>query len=144
MKEELKKKKNDEVHEESWVQCDDCECWIHQICGLFNSRQNKEHHSKYFCPKCLLKKKKRGEMTNVPAPPSAAELPRTKLSEQLESHVQAKVEEKIKQLAMEKARMEVRYFGRGLLPLYTVLSIVMLTLFRFVTEHYSVGGEKVA
>jgi hypothetical protein len=47
-------------------------------------------------------------------------------------------------LAMEKARMEVRYFGRGLLPLYTVLSIVMLTLFRFVTEHYSVGGEKVA
>ena len=144
MKEELKKKKNDEVHEESWVQCDDCECWIHQICGLFNSRQNKEHHSKYFCPKCLLKKKKRGEMTNVPAPPSAAELPRTKLSEQLESHVQAKVEEKIKQLAMEKARMEVRYFGRGLLPLYTVLSMVMLTLFRFVTEHYSVGGEKVA
>jgi E1A/CREB-binding protein len=109
-KEELKKKKNDEVHEESWVQCDDCECWIHQICGLFNSRQNKEHHSKYFCPKCLLKKKKRGEMTNVPAPPSAAELPRTKLSEQLETHVQAKVEEKVKQLAMEKARMEVRYF----------------------------------
>lgn len=82
-------------------------------------------------------------MTNVPAPPSAAELPRTKLSEQLETHVQAKVEEKIKQLAMEKARMEVRYFGRRLLPLYT-LSIVILTLLRFVTEHFSVAGDEVA
>jgi hypothetical protein len=85
---------------------------------LFNSRQNKERHSKYFCPKCLLKKKKRGLMTNVPAPPSAAELPRTKLSEQLETHVRAKVEEKVKQLAMEKARTEVRYFGGRLLLLY--------------------------
>merc|ERR1719401_230320 len=46
-KSELKKKKNDEIHEESWVQCDSCERWIHQICGLFNARQNKEHKSEF-------------------------------------------------------------------------------------------------
>jgi hypothetical protein len=57
-KADLKKKKNDEVHEESWVQCDVCEKWIHQICGLFNTRQNKEHHSEYCCPLCLLDKRK--------------------------------------------------------------------------------------
>ena len=41
-KQELTKKKNDEIHEESWVQCDKCERWIHQVCGLFNTRQNKD------------------------------------------------------------------------------------------------------
>ena len=109
MKDDLKKKKNDEVHEESWVQCDDCQCWIHQICGLFNTRQNKEHHSKYFCPKCLLKKQLRGEMKPFPKPPSAADLPRTILTERLEKHVREKVEEKRQQLAKDKAELEVRY-----------------------------------
>jgi len=106
MKDELKKKKNDEVHEESWVQCDDCQCWIHQICGLFNNRQNKEHHSKYFCPKCLLKRQQQGRMKPSPKPPGAEELPRTKLTEFLESHVQAKVEEKMKEMARDKAANE--------------------------------------
>jgi E1A/CREB-binding protein len=141
-KDELKKKKNDEVHEESWVQCDDCQCWIHQICGLFNSRQNKEHHSKYFCPKCLLKKKKRGVMTNVPAPPGASELPRTKLSECLESHVREKVEEKIKQLAMEKAKTEVRYFVCRIASPFRPLAV--LTFSPYITEHSFVGGNEVA
>lgn len=107
MKNDLKKKKNDEVHEESWVQCDDCQCWIHQICGLFNSRQNKEHHSKYFCPKCLLKRQKRGRMKPTAKPPGAEDLPRTKLTEFLESHVQAKVDEKMEEWAVEKAENEV-------------------------------------
>ena len=108
----FKKKKNDEVHEESWVQCDTCERWIHQICGLFNSRQNKEHQSEYSCPACLLKKrkkqkKKKEEQAPASSLPGAEALPRTKLSETLENHVRAKVDEKIKSLAEEKAKADV-------------------------------------
>ena len=102
-KADLKKKKNDEVHEESWVQCDVCERWIHQICGLFNTRQNKEHHSEYCCPMCLLEKRKKDGVPPSPKPPAAAELPRTKLSEWLENHVSTKIKDKKDQLAKEKA-----------------------------------------
>eukprot|EP00542_Grammatophora_oceanica_P014911 CAMPEP_0194032300 /NCGR_PEP_ID=MMETSP0009_2-20130614/5275_1 /TAXON_ID=210454 /ORGANISM="Grammatophora oceanica, Strain CCMP 410" /LENGTH=1696 /DNA_ID=CAMNT_0038672697 /DNA_START=105 /DNA_END=5195 /DNA_ORIENTATION=+ len=103
MKADLKKRKNDEVHEESWVQCDGCESWVHQICGLFNTRQNKEHHSTYYCPKCLLRRRKEGKSKSTPRPPSAKELPRTKLSEYLETDVHSKVNAKMKEMATERA-----------------------------------------
>ncbi len=49
----LEKKKNEEDLEESWVQCDHCEGWVHQICGMFNKgRNNPDVH--YMCPECLL------------------------------------------------------------------------------------------
>jgi len=109
-KAELLKKKNDEVHEESWVQCDTCERWIHQICGLFNSRQNKEHKSEYSCPACLLKKrkkqKKKKEAQEPSSLPGAEALPRTRLSEFLENHVRSKVDDKVKSLAEDKAKAE--------------------------------------
>jgi E1A/CREB-binding protein len=105
---DLKKKKNDEVHEESWVQCDVCNRWIHQICGLFNTRQNKEHHSEYCCPLCLLDKRKKAPVTPPPKPPGAADLPRTKLSEFLENAVSDKIERKKKSMAEDRARIEVR------------------------------------
>ena len=53
MQAELEKKKNDEETEEGWVQCDVCELWVHQICGLFNKGRNKED-TPYVCPSCLL------------------------------------------------------------------------------------------
>jgi len=105
-KNELKKRKNDEVHEESWVQCDDCNRWIHQICGLFNTRQNKEHKSEYRCPQCLLEKRKANPQTIQAKPPGAEDLQRTKLSEWLEKHVAGKVEERRKTLLREKAESE--------------------------------------
>lgn len=47
------KKKNDQVEEEAWVQCDLCEGWVHQICGLFNKGRNQDDRG-FICPECLL------------------------------------------------------------------------------------------
>mmetsp|Transcript_16450 Transcript_16450/g.23398 ORF Transcript_16450/g.23398 Transcript_16450/m.23398 type:complete len:1651 (+) Transcript_16450:347-5299(+) len=105
-KQELEKKKNDEVHEESWVQCDTCNRWIHQICGLFNSRQNKDNSSKFSCPHCLCKDMKEGRTRPQRNALSAQKLPRTKLSEWLESQVNHKVFDQFKVLAEEKAELE--------------------------------------
>ena len=38
--------------EEGWVQCDDCQGWVHQICGLFNKGNNKDD-ADFHCPACL-------------------------------------------------------------------------------------------
>lgn len=119
-KAELTKRKNDEVHEESWVQCDDCERWIHQICGLYNTRQDKEKGSSYSCPLCLLeKRKKRGDPPTLPEAPSANDIPRTKLSDWLERDVHKRVDTRMKELAEEKAEAEVR------LSMLSVCSITM-------------------
>jgi Bromodomain/TAZ zinc finger len=112
-KADLKKKKNDEVHEESWVQCDTCEKWVHQICGLFNTRQNKEHHSEYCCPKCLLDKRQAAIIQPTPPkPPCAVDLPRTALSEWLENSITKKIARRKRELAVEKAANEVCNFFR--------------------------------
>ena len=109
-KADLAKRKNDEVQEESWVQCDDCERWIHQICGLYNTRHDKENTAAYSCPLCLLDKRKKsgGDPPKLPEPPSANDIPRTKLTDWLEKAVHKKVNGRIKELAQDKADMEVR------------------------------------
>lgn len=38
--------------EEGWVQCDQCEGWVHQICGLFNKGRNDSNRG-FLCPFCL-------------------------------------------------------------------------------------------
>lgn len=49
----LEKKKNEDEVDESWVQCDHCEGWVHQICGMFNKGRNTTD-THYLCPNCLL------------------------------------------------------------------------------------------
>jgi len=107
-KSELKKKKNDEIHEEGWVQCDTCERWVHQICCLFNTRLNTEHKSKYNCPQCAVDKRKKlgGDVLPPPKAPMADDLPRTKLSEILENCVRKKVEERRQVLIKERSEAE--------------------------------------
>ena len=105
---QLTKKKNDEVHEESWVQCDRCERWIHQICGLFNTRQNKDQRSEYTCPRCTIDdRKKSGVTEGTSTTPMAEDLQRTKLSEQLQNHVREKTDSYFENAAKEKAVVEV-------------------------------------
>ena len=106
-KEGLVKKKNDEVHEESWVQCDRCERWVHQICALFNTRQNKDQRSEYACPRCTIEeRKKKGSSEATSTTPMAEDLPRTKLSEYLENHVRDKVNAFLDKKAKEKSEAE--------------------------------------
>lgn len=106
-KEQLTKKKNDEVHEESWVQCDRCERWIHQICALFNTRQNKDQRSEYACPRCTIaERKKKGQIEGISTTPMAEDLQRTKLSEYLENHVRVKMEEHLAEEAKQKSLKE--------------------------------------
>jgi len=104
-KEQLLKKKNDEVHEESWVQCDRCERWVHQICALFNTRQNKDQRSEYLCPRCTIDdRKKSGKIEGTSSTPMAEDLQRTKLSEYLEAHVREKVDEHMEIEAKAKSK----------------------------------------
>lgn len=106
-KKDLLKKKNDEVREESWVHCDRCNRWIHQICGLFNTRKNQDQRSEYVCPRCSMhERKKKGQHEGTSTTPTAADLQRTKLSEYLENHIHGKVEMYIDKIAKEKAEKE--------------------------------------
>eukprot|EP00536_Pseudo-nitzschia_multiseries_P016034 jgi/Psemu1/247266/estExt_Genewise1.C_10040019 len=106
-KEQLVKKKNDETHEESWVQCDRCERWVHQICALFNTRQNKDQRSEFACPRCTIEERKKTErLEATSSTPMAEDLQRTKLSEFIESHVRNKMDEHLRDLAEEKVQKD--------------------------------------
>jgi hypothetical protein len=52
-KDMLLKKKNCEILAEPWVQCDMCNEWMHQICGLYNPRaEAKYEDGRFVCPIC--------------------------------------------------------------------------------------------
>jgi E1A/CREB-binding protein len=82
----LQEFKNDSVAEEGWVHCDDCNSWVHQICGLFNGRTNNSS-AKYTCPRCTLKNAP--DLIGRHTPPSfmkgAKELPHCKMSLAIEN-----------------------------------------------------------
>ena len=63
------KRKNDGEQEEAWVECDSCNRWVHQICGLFNKGRNNKDVC-YLCPDCLCQ--------GMP-PPATCRIPRRTL-----------------------------------------------------------------
>ena len=83
-KKELQKKKNDEMHEEPWVECSQCNRWVHQICALFNGRMNKGT-TIYHCPFCFMARRSTREPQ--PKPLGAKDIRHTKLSRFLEDRV---------------------------------------------------------
>jgi E1A/CREB-binding protein len=91
-KADLIKKRNNEEPEESWVQCDQCKYWVHQICGLYCS-EDRESEVKYFCPNCTLARRQEG-LVPTPAEPglAAVRLRHTELSEVLERRIRTVLE----------------------------------------------------
>lgn len=86
---EVKKKdlqvfKNDALPEEGWVNCDDCESWVHQICALFNGRTNKST-ARFTCPSCFAGKTQTEDVrTASRAVKGAKDLARCKMSDAIE------------------------------------------------------------
>ncbi|EPS69306.1 hypothetical protein M569_05461, partial [Genlisea aurea] len=92
----FQKLKHTEEFEEAWVRCDKCDRRQHQICGLYNSKQNFEEKTKYICPFCRLAAMKI-ESSSSPLACGAQYLPRTKLSDHLERRLFRSLERERKQ-----------------------------------------------
>ncbi|KAL7567812.1 hypothetical protein ACA910_000563 [Epithemia clementina (nom. ined.)] len=80
---------NDALPEEAWVNCDECQCWVHQVCALFNDRTNRSN-AKYTCPNCVLK---RGDVVGFPVAgqkfaKGAEDLERSNMSDAIEEGLQ--------------------------------------------------------
>lgn len=106
-KQDLEKKKNDVVSEEPWVQCDICEGWVHQICGLFNKGNNDDSRG-FICPECLLSALKTGKRkvpeTRPQAMLTAKDLPKCRLSDVLEDRLKLAIQKEKEQRAKELDR----------------------------------------
>lgn len=89
-KRDLVKKKNNDQSEEPWVQCDICESWVHQVCGLFNKGRNDAERG-FVCPACLKgaleSGKRRVPETRPQAMLTAKDLPKCRLSDVLEERI---------------------------------------------------------
>ncbi len=102
------KRKNDEEIEEGWVQCDHCEGWVHQICGMFNKgRNNNDVH--YLCPDCLIIGIESGQRRRTEVRPQAMlearDLPSSKLSDWLTERLNRELEnERIRRAAQQVGR----------------------------------------
>ncbi|GLJ24288.1 hypothetical protein SUGI_0463400 [Cryptomeria japonica] len=98
----LEKKKNMDEIEESWVCCDICEKWQHQVCALFNGKRNENEQAEYTCPNCYTEQIKKGIRKPLPqsAVLGAKDLPRTFLSD----HIEQRLFRRLKEERQERAK----------------------------------------
>lgn len=66
------------------MQCDDCQSWLHQVCALFNGRNNQAEAIKYYCPECTLKRRQKQGTGPTCAPLSAKDLKHNSFSKYIE------------------------------------------------------------
>ncbi|KAH9307664.1 hypothetical protein KI387_035575, partial [Taxus chinensis] len=101
-KSKLEKKKNIDEIEESWVCCDFCEKWQHQVCALFNGKRNENEQAEYTCPECYTCQIKKSLRKPLPqsAVLGAKDLPRTCLSD----HIEHRLFRRLKEERQERAK----------------------------------------
>ena len=93
-KSDLLEFKNDAIPEEAWVNCDECQCSVHQVCALFSDRTNRSSE-KFTCPNCVLK---RGDVVGFPVAgqkfmKGAEDLERCKMSDAIEEGMRKTLEQ---------------------------------------------------
>lgn len=122
LKKELQEFKNDALPEEGWVNCDDCQSWVHQVriwsaymrqslsncrrslyssyffycqvCALFNGRTNKSS-ARFTCPSCYLKRPTSAEIRDkaIRTVKGSEDLARCKMSDAIEKGLRNALQE---------------------------------------------------
>ncbi|ONK66260.1 uncharacterized protein A4U43_C06F5870 [Asparagus officinalis] len=112
--------------DESWVHCDKCEGWQHQICTLFNSVRNEAVQADHTCPSCILKEIESGEHKPLYRSTilGAKDLPSTLLSDHIEKWVYKRLEEERQQRASSLGKSFSEVPGAEGLVVRVVSSVV--------------------
>lgn len=94
-KSSLLKRKNSEVAEEPWVECDSCKLWYHQICALFNERNHaiSGEQEPFVCPICVKKQRVAGVKPSTENGLKARRLPITRMARLIEMRVMEAIEQ---------------------------------------------------
>ncbi|KAF1329445.1 Histone acetyltransferase, partial [Globisporangium splendens] len=94
-KSSLLKRKNSEVAEEPWVECDSCKLWYHQICALFNERNHaiSGEQEPFVCPICVKKQRVSGVKPSTENGLKASRLPITRMARLIERRVLEAIEQ---------------------------------------------------
>ncbi|CAL9239710.1 unnamed protein product [Arabidopsis halleri] len=97
----LRRNNVDNANTEEWVQCESCEKWQHQICGLYNKHKDQDNTADYFCPECLLEELKSSNNMRLDdnTDSGAKDLPETILSYFLEQRLFKRLKEERYQTA---------------------------------------------
>ncbi|KAG7382456.1 hypothetical protein PHYPSEUDO_004843 [Phytophthora pseudosyringae] len=106
-KSSLVKRKNSEVAEEPWVECDSCKLWYHQICALFNERNHaiSGEQEPFVCPICVKKQRAAGVKPSLDNGLKAKRLPITRMAKLIETRVMEAIEKAGKDEAVRMGSM---------------------------------------
>lgn len=104
----LRSKFTDELTE-PWVQCDRCFGWVHQICAMFNAKQDEAEGGTqpYVCPLCLLRDYEETEMDSLQKSPTAVSTEVNKFTEP-----RSACDEGISHSPVEKKKSFLTFFVR--------------------------------